>query len=313
MNSPKLRRQLNDIDLRLLRIFMAVAEFGGFAAAEIELNISRSTISTHIADLEDRLGMKLCLRSRGRSDFSLTPQGEELCRASKEMLEYLDVYRSEIHAIQSQMTGRLRIALPDDWLEMSRACFDLAPVISRFKEAAPKVELQIVTRAPMEVDFEILNGKADLGINTVHIRRPGLEYFPIFEHSSFLYCTEAHPLYVRSDTEITQDELMKYELVATSYKVQSSTHSLVSLFDQRATADHMEGCLLLMLSGKYLGFLPDYFAKAMAEKYPLKRLLPETFHYQAENSVICKRGARNSAAVGQMVEYLQEVMVARHV
>jgi DNA-binding transcriptional LysR family regulator len=57
MNTPKLRRQLSDIDLRLLRVFIAVTESGGFAAAEIKLNINRSTISTHISDLEARLGM----------------------------------------------------------------------------------------------------------------------------------------------------------------------------------------------------------------------------------------------------------------
>ena len=308
MNTQKLRRQLSDIDLKLLRMFIAVAESGGFAAAEVELNINRSTISTHISDLEARLGMRLCLRSRGRSDFSLTPQGEELYRATKEMMEYLEGYRNQINLIQSQMTGRLRIALPDDWLEMSEACFDLAPVIYRFRDIFPKVELQIVTRAPMEVDFEILNGKADLGINTIHIKRLGLEYIPIFKHQSFLYCAEAHPLFVRLDETITQDEIVQHDLVASSYKVQASTHNLVSLFNNHANADHMEGCLLLILSGKYLGFLPDYFASAQSEKYRLRRLLPNQFNYSAENSIIFKKGARRSPAVDSLINELIAVM-----
>lgn len=308
MNTQKLRRQLSDIDLKLLRMFIAVAESGGFAAAEVELNINRSTISTHISDLEARLGMRLCLRSRGRSEFSLTPQGEELYRATKEMMEYLEGYRNQINLIQSQMTGRLRIALPDDWLEMSEACFDLAPVIYRFRDIFPKVELQIVTRAPMEVDFEILNGKADLGINTIHIKRPGLEYIPIFKHRSFLYCAEAHPLFARLDETITQDEIVQHDLVASSYKVQASTHNLVSLFNNHANADHMEGCLLLILSGKYLGFLPDYFARAQSEKYRLRRLLPNQFNYSAENSIIFKKGARRSPAVDSLINELIAVM-----
>ena len=304
MGAPKFRRQLSDIDLRLLRVFIVVAESGGFAAAEIELNISRSTISTHISDLEERLGMRLCLRSRGRSEFALTEQGEEVCRSTKEMLVYLEGYRGQLNAIQSQMTGRLRIALPDDWLEMSEACFDMASVISRFRELAPSVELQIVTRAPMEVDLEILNGKADLGINTVHFKRPGLEYIPIFEHRSFLYCGETHPLYGRLDETITREELVQYDLVASSYKVQPSTFNLISLFNGRANADHMEGCLLLILSGKYLGFLPDYFANSVSKKYRLQPLLPDTFSYCAENSIISKNGARSNPAVDRIIEEL---------
>ena len=51
--------QLSDADLRLLRVFKAVVDCGGMAAAELELNIGTSTISRHIKDLETRLGLVL--------------------------------------------------------------------------------------------------------------------------------------------------------------------------------------------------------------------------------------------------------------
>ena len=51
--------QVSDLDLRLLRVFRAVVECGGFAAAELELGIGRSTISRHIKDLEARLGVSM--------------------------------------------------------------------------------------------------------------------------------------------------------------------------------------------------------------------------------------------------------------
>ena len=58
---------LSEGDLRLLRVFAKVVEAGGFSAAQIELNVSQSTISTHMTALEQRLGMRLC--ERGRSGF----------------------------------------------------------------------------------------------------------------------------------------------------------------------------------------------------------------------------------------------------
>ncbi len=309
MSKGKYRGQINDVDLRLFRIFISVAESGGFGAAEIDLNINRSTISTHMSDLEARLGMRLCSRSRGKSEFSLTTQGEQVYQVIKKLLAQLEDYRYQINTIQSQMTGRLRIALPDDWLEMSEACFKLAPVISRFRDVAPKVDLQIVTQAPNEVDVEILNGKADLGINTVHIKRPGLEYTTIFEHRSFLYCSKAHPLFDKADENISQEELLQYDLVTSSYKVQPSTYNLVSLFNRRATADHMEGCLLLMLSGNYLGFLPDYYAAARSEKYPLRQLKPNTFNYSAENAIIFKKDAKKNAIVNRFIKELMPALL----
>ena len=70
--------QLSDMDLRLLRVFRVVADCGGMAAAELELNIGSSTISRHIKDLETRLGFRLC--RRGRAGFPLTPWGPKILR-----------------------------------------------------------------------------------------------------------------------------------------------------------------------------------------------------------------------------------------
>ena len=52
--------QISDADIRLLRVFQAVVDCGGMTAAELELNISTSTISRHVKDLETRLGLTLC-------------------------------------------------------------------------------------------------------------------------------------------------------------------------------------------------------------------------------------------------------------
>ncbi len=65
--------QLSDMDLRLLQVFKSVAECGGMAAAELELNIGTSTVSRHMKDLETRLGLTLC--RRGRAGFRAHARG----------------------------------------------------------------------------------------------------------------------------------------------------------------------------------------------------------------------------------------------
>lgn len=52
-------RNVTDMDLRLLRIFSVVVKCGGFTAAQAELNMSQSNISTHISGLEKRLGYRI--------------------------------------------------------------------------------------------------------------------------------------------------------------------------------------------------------------------------------------------------------------
>ena len=53
MPKKALLGQLAAVDVRLLRIFRTIADVGGLSAAELELNIGRSTISRHLVKRED--------------------------------------------------------------------------------------------------------------------------------------------------------------------------------------------------------------------------------------------------------------------
>src|ERR1700722_18484677 len=95
--------RVTDVDLRLLRIFQTVVDCGGLSAAEIDLGIGRSTISTHIAELEGRLGTRLC--QRGRSGFALTTRGKKIYEASLGLVKSLDDFGNEINADPDSGTG----------------------------------------------------------------------------------------------------------------------------------------------------------------------------------------------------------------
>ncbi|RAC29133.1 LysR family transcriptional regulator, partial [Burkholderia multivorans] len=49
-----------DLDLRLIRVFLAVVDARGITAAEASLGVRQSTISTQLSALEARVGFKLC-------------------------------------------------------------------------------------------------------------------------------------------------------------------------------------------------------------------------------------------------------------
>ena len=85
-------RQLLDIDLRLIRIFRVIVEAKGLAGAQLVLNLSQSRISTSLAELEARLGARLC--RRGRSGFALTEAGRAVYDASHAPEQDLLIVRS---------------------------------------------------------------------------------------------------------------------------------------------------------------------------------------------------------------------------
>src|SRR3546814_9747497 len=94
-----LQRPLTERDLKSLRVFCAVAQVGGFSAAERELNMSKASISCHIREIEQQLGVRLC--ERGPAGFRLTTAGGVA----------LDVSRSEEHTSELQSLMRISYAV----------------------------------------------------------------------------------------------------------------------------------------------------------------------------------------------------------
>ena len=76
---------MNDISLKQLEIFVAVVEYGGFTRAAEELFFNQSTVSTHIALLEQALGKELFARTN-RRHVRLTAEGEQVYPIAKRIL-----------------------------------------------------------------------------------------------------------------------------------------------------------------------------------------------------------------------------------
>src|SRR5947209_7309346 len=99
--------ELLDLDLRLIRIFLALVDAGGVSAAQPTLNMSQSTISTHLATLEARLGFRLC--ERGRSGFRLTPKGTTFVDSSRHLLNTLNDFSVSVRNMDRKLVGTLNI------------------------------------------------------------------------------------------------------------------------------------------------------------------------------------------------------------
>src|SRR4029078_6529530 len=91
---PVKMRRLDNIDLRLLRVFVAVAEAHGSTESRFALTLSASTLSPHLAALERKLGGRLC--DRGRGGFRLTPFGEATYKAARQLFSDIAAFEPRI-------------------------------------------------------------------------------------------------------------------------------------------------------------------------------------------------------------------------
>lgn len=265
---------LGEGDLRLLRVFAKVVEAGGFSAAQIELNVSQSTISTQMTALENRLGLRLC--QRGRAGFSLTEKGRLIYQASQRLFAAIDEFRSEAGAARGCLVGNLAVGIVDN-LVNNPAC-RLHDVITRFNLRAPEVQIAVQVASPTEIERAVLEGRFDLGFGACGRHSPYLDYDDLFEERQALYCGAGHPLFARGG-EISVADLKGHQFARRAYTAPNRLPTGVRL-TSTAVADLMESVAVFILSGRYIGFLPTHFAAQWVAQGQMRPLLERTLGYQ---------------------------------
>lgn len=276
---------LSDMDLRLLQVFKCVVECGGMAAAELELNVGLSTISRHVKDLETRLGLTLC--RRGRTGFALTAEGERVYEETLRLLASADAFRAGIDGIHQRMGGRLDIAIFDKTATNPAA--RLAEAIALFSEQAPEVGLNLHVKTIGEIERGIINGTFQVGIIPAHRHSSTLRYAALFDESMHLYCGARHPLFGADHEGLTWDDLREHAFAGLGYHSPNMELAHRARLVRKATGHDQEAIATLILSGGYLGFLPDHYASGFERNGQMQAIRPEVFRYTCEFISLLRR------------------------
>ena len=262
--------QVGDYEIRLLKVFKTVVECGGFSAAETVLNISSSTISVHMANLEHRLKLKLC--SRGRSGFSLTEEGAIIYESVRRLFSQLEDFRSTVNALHVQLSGELKL-VASDTISLDDRCH-FPQVLGEFCRQAPDVFLQFETAPMNDIERMILNGEVDVGFIPYHRKLDGLIYQPLYEETCYLYCSDRHPLFNELDDELIRQGLKNCRSVQAGIQSNPDVAMQMAGLAKAATAYYYETRATMILSGAYVGYLPEHYADRWIAEGKLRMLLP---------------------------------------
>ena len=301
--------QLSDMDIRLLRVFKSVVECGGMAAAELELNIGTSTISRHIKDLETRLGLSLC--RRGRAGFALTSEGEQIYAETLRLLAVAYAFRSSVDEIHRRMGGQLNIAVFDK--TASNPAAHIGAAIARFSELAPEVSLHLHVAPLNAIERGVLDGQFQVGVIPGHRSSDTLSYDELFTETMYLYCGAQHALF-QADRAVPEpadwDGLRAHDFAGLGYHSPNMEISQQMRLTRKATGYDQESIATLILSGKYLGFLPDHYAQVFVSAGQMRAVKPELFRYVCSFFCIVRRAPQPSRASRAFQDCLLQVHAA---
>lgn len=290
----------NAVDLKRLTLFRQVVECGGLSAAETVLNINLPTISAHLAALEAQLGMRLC--DRGRKGFRLTAQGRSVLDASARLFESVEHFRTEIGDLTHQLSGVLRLGLVDNTLS-DPAC-PVVPALRALRSRSRELEISIDIRNPFELERALLEERIDLAVGTFNVTDPALEQHAIHSERLSLYIGRGHALFDRKAVQLA--DLAGADCVMRGYLRESQVVQQHVRFNYSATAQSVEGIATLVLSGHYVGYLPDHVAAPWVKARRMRALLPDQMGYDVPFKVIVPRQPRRTRASGALLDAILE-------
>jgi LysR family transcriptional regulator, transcriptional activator for bauABCD operon len=303
MKNTKLQ-QLTDFDLKLLRIFKTVAECRSFTTAESVLGISRSAISLHMTDLENRLGLRLC--QRGRAGFALTEHGQYVLGYFEELSTAVESFRNKINQMHNQLKGELHLGLINNLVSMPHNL--ITESLAQLTQEHPEVCLNISMSTLSEIECKVLDQRLHLGAVPLVTPLSGLDYTPLYNEDCFLYCAKQHPIMDMHDLNL--NDLGQFAAVRANYAMPESAIRLHQHLNCTATATDREGIAFLILSGQFLGFLPNHYAKKWQDEGLMYPVLPQKMHYTSEICMITRKGCGSNLIVEHFFSHLRQAKAA---
>lgn len=179
------------MELRVLRYFLAVAQYQNITKAAQELLISQPTLSRQLAELEAELGVTLFIR--GHRQITLTEAGEYLQARAKEIVQLADQTATDLKADQV-ISGTLALGAGES-VGMQR----IMTVLSQMIHDYPDIKLRLVSGNAAEMEAALKRGTIDFAVLMADRALDNYHHLQLPE-------TERWGLVLRKDDPLAQKE-----------------------------------------------------------------------------------------------------------
>ena len=160
--------------------------------------------------------------------------------------------------IHRRMGGQLNVALFDK--TASNPAAHIGAAIALFCERAPDVALNLHIAPINAIERGVIDGQFQVGVIPGHRSSDSLTYDALFNETMLLYCGAQHTLFGTDNDRLAWSDLGAHQFAGLGYHSPNMEISQQVRLPRKATAFDQEAIATLILSGKFLGFLPDHYA-----------------------------------------------------
>lgn len=160
------------MNTKQIQYAIALSETLNFSQTAEQLGISQPSLSKHILNIENEVGVKLF--DRNHSPMTLTPAGEYFIRNARELVYKEEQLRKALDQFRSGESGRLVIGITP-----FRSLYMMPELIKKVRERYPGVQVCLQEINSVQLRKEAAEGKLDLAIVNLPVDTSVLEVTPL--------------------------------------------------------------------------------------------------------------------------------------
>ncbi|MGH8784367.1 MAG: LysR substrate-binding domain-containing protein [Telluria sp.] len=194
------------MNLRQIEVFRAVMLTGSISGASKLLYVSQPAISRLMSHTEQRLGLELFRRTKGR--LYPTPEARRLLGEVNAVYEGIERVNEIAEDLAANRTGSLRLTCSPNLGQTV-----LPRAIASFRAAHPAVRVVVRTQIPGNMLRALLSGQVDLAVSNMPLVHPNLEARLLVKNAIVALVPADHRLATRSwvrPAELVGEDLIGY-------------------------------------------------------------------------------------------------------
>lgn len=256
------------MDLNELFVFARVVQTGSFTSAARALDMTKSSVSRKITDLEDRIGARLLQRTT--RSLNLTDVGRAYYEHCARIIAEVEEANLAVSQMQATPRGLLRISIP-------LAFGLLGPVLDEYLARYPDVKLEVVAT---DRAVDLVDEGFDLALRAGKLADSALIARPL---ATIRRVVVASPQYLkRRGTPKQPEELTGHECLVfsvssapTEWNLSIKTKTVTVKVPARLAVNDFDILLQAAKRGLGIASLPDFLVRRDLATGKLKQVLKD--------------------------------------
>jgi DNA-binding transcriptional LysR family regulator len=236
----------------------------------------------------------------------LTREGQAVYNAIQTLEQAHQQFSQLVASLTDECTGEL-VILTADQLDQSRLSL-LSKLCAALQQQAPQLNLALDVLPLQQIELALLKDQAHVALMPGYRQIDGLLYQHVFSTPIFLCCAAEHPLFNMADDKINDEMLSQHPAIHPGIDINPEGRKQLQKLNASARAYQFDTRLALLLSGGFIGFLPEEIAQPYINSGQLRYIKPSEYQYPFNQSIVTKQTPRESAKVQLALKIMQSLL-----